>query len=404
MKKIDSPHANLSTLPANFATMHPDLEIAFFSNNPFTEIPPVLSKCTKLRILGFKNCLIENFAEDSLPESLEWLILSGNQIRELPRSIGRLTKLRKLALSGNKISALPIELNNCKELELLRISANSINNPPPEWLFTMPKLSWCAFAGNSFYKDHIANEAISAVDAIAWDQILLGEQIGESPSSKVFRAQLNASHSSKEIAVKEFQGALTSDGWPLDDLRCSLLAGLHPNIIGTLGRITDHPLGKNALALELLDNKYKQVGRPPDFASCTRDTFPAGTVFSETYIINVLASVAAAMEHIHSRNLTHGDIYAHNLLATSTGFAKLGDFGAASYLPADLFPQSVKALAQRVEVRAFGCLVDDLLQQIDKREATPTIVNKLLDLKVWCCRATVAERPSFAEIRALLAL
>ena len=49
----------------------------------------------------------------------------------------------------------------------------------------------------------------------------------------------------------------------------------------------------------------------------------------------------------------------HNILHGADGQALLGDFGAASFVAAD-DPLVAKAL-QRIEVRAFSCLLEELL-------------------------------------------
>ena len=38
----------------------------------------------------------------------------------------------------------------------------------------------------------------------------------------------------QEVAVKVFKGGLTSDGFPADDMRASLAAGTHENLIKIL--------------------------------------------------------------------------------------------------------------------------------------------------------------------------
>jgi len=56
---------------------------------------------------------------------LEELCLSENQLETIPKSIGKLTKLRKLDLENNNLKRLPEELINLPNLKLLDISKNS---------------------------------------------------------------------------------------------------------------------------------------------------------------------------------------------------------------------------------------------------------------------------------------
>ncbi len=61
----------------------------------------------------------------------------------------------------------------------------------------------------------------------------------------------------------------------------------------------------------------------------------------------------------------HGDLYAHNILCSPDGSPLLTDFGAASFVKGRVgsgLHSSVRAdLLEKLEVRAFGCLMDDML-------------------------------------------
>jgi hypothetical protein len=92
----------------------------------------------------------------------------------------------------------------------------------------------------------------------------------------------------------------------------------------------------------------------------------------------------------------HGDLYAHNILHCGQGRALLGDFGAASFYARD--DGTLAPLLERIEVRAFGCLLEELIERIDKREAEPDTLAALLRLQAACFSTTVAARPSFEEI------
>ncbi|CAI9100628.1 OLC1v1037761C1 [Oldenlandia corymbosa var. corymbosa] len=63
--------------------------------------------------------------------NLKVLDLSFTSIREIPKSIGRLSDLRHLDLSGTKISALPKELGNLTRLEYLDLQRNRNLNSIP---------------------------------------------------------------------------------------------------------------------------------------------------------------------------------------------------------------------------------------------------------------------------------
>ena len=62
-------------------------------------------------------------------------------------------------------------------------------------------------------------------------------------------------------------------------------------------------------------------------SSITRDTYTPGSTFSAAEISAIASGIGAALEHLHARGLSHGDVYAHNILWRA-GRAGVG--GAAS--------------------------------------------------------------------------
>ena len=387
---LDVAKGSLFELPASFPRLKL-LKTAFFSQNNFTSVPEVLSECKNLDILGFKSCQIEEVGESALPSNLRWLILTDNRIKVLPQSIGSLLKLKKLALAGNHFESLPDTLKNCISLELLRIGANNLREPAPDWVFELPMLAWYCDSGNPFcssYTPELPSSDISYLD------ISYGEQIGSSPTSKVFRAILNSSGQS--IAVKHYASALTSDGYAIDDMRAYLALGEHPNLVKARGRLSDNPDRQPGLVLDLIPSEFTSLGLPPDFMTCTRDRFPFETSFSLSFIHQVLLDIAAALAHLHGKCITHGDIYAHNVLSNSKGLSILGDFGAASFFSSDQ-----KRLRERVEVRAFGNLIEDLLGQQAPGGCMEEF-EKILCLQALCTKAGIAECPTMAQIYSIL--
>jgi serine/threonine protein kinase len=99
---------------------------------------------------------------------------------------------------------------------------------------------------------------------------------------------------------------------------------------------------------------------------------------------------------LHEQGIMHGDLYAHNILHCGQGRALLGDFGAASFYAAD--DQALASLLHRVEVRAFGCLLEELIARCDEPESAPATLTALAQLKAACLSEAVAARPSFDEI------
>ena len=366
----------LSSLPEDLHRLH-QLQVIFCSNNRFTELPAVLGQCAQLQMVGFKSNQIRHVPAAALPPQLRWLILTDNQIDTLPAELGQCRQLQKLMLAGNRLQQLPATLAQCQQLELLRISANPLA-ALPGWLLDLPRLAWLAYADQPV--------AASSAHAVPWQALELQQQLGEGASGVIHQAAWQG----EPVAVKLFKGAVTSDGWPQSELAACLAAGAHPHLVRTLGPLADHPDGTAGLVMPLVPPHFTTLAGPPSLASCTRDVYPAGTVFSVTKVLRIALGVASAAAHLHARGLLHGDLYAHNLQCDENGHCLLGDMGAASFLPAD--PQLSLSL-QRLEARAFGCLLEELIAHC------PTDLPALAALRDDCLQPQPAARPVFAGIR-----
>lgn len=136
----------LSSLPDDLHRL-PHLRVLFCSDNLFTELPACLGECTRLSMIGFKANQIRHVPAAALPPLLRWLILTDNQISELPDELGERPLLQKLMLAGNRLTHLPESLTHCHNLELLRIASNRFTQLP-ELLLALPSLTWLAYAGN----------------------------------------------------------------------------------------------------------------------------------------------------------------------------------------------------------------------------------------------------------------
>jgi len=372
----------LSSLPDDLPRLH-RLRIIFCSENQFTELPAVLGRCTSLTMIGFKANRIANAPAAALPPRLRWLILTDNCIEQLPAEIGRCTEMQKLMLSGNRLSTLPPELANCSKLELLRLSANLLPGLP-EWLLSMPRLTWLAFAGNPF-----SEAALPPVAHILWRELKVEHKLGEGASGIIHQATFHGA----PVAVKVFKGAMTSDGLPAQEMAACIGAGKHPNLIPVLGAIPDHPDRLPALVMELMDPALRNLAGPPSFASCTRDVYADAQQFSTGSVLGIARGIASAAAHLHARGIMHGDLYAHNILHCDKGSAVLGDFGGASRFT----PGTALALSlQRLEVRAFGCLLEELL------ERCPEKLPAVRALAADCLQPAPDLRPLFAEVVARL--
>ena len=389
----------LSSLPADLPRLQ-KLRILFCSDNQFTELPAVLGQCEQLSMVGFKANRIRTVPGAALPAALRWLILTDNQIEELPADIGRCTRLQKLMLAGNRLRTLPQELAACTQLELLRIAANLLTELPAS-LLALPKLSWLAYAGNPFCERRgMATLTATPIASIHWDRLQVQHQLGEGASGVIHQAQLRSSEGVQLVAVKLFKGAVTSDGWPQSEMAACIRAGAHANLIPLLGQVLAHPAGVNGMVMPLIDPGFRNLAQPPSLDSCTRDIYAADTRFDLATALRMALGIASAARHLHAQGLMHGDLYAHNILHCGQGTALLGDFGAASFLaPQDR--QQAHAL-QRIEVRAFACLLEELLERCSAPADSAHTLQTLTHLKTACLQEETGARPLFDEIEQIL--
>ena len=386
LERLDMTDNKLSTLPDDFGQLK-NLKILFLSNNHFTELPTVLAQCPNLSMIGFRNNQIETVHENSLPLTTRWLILTDNNLKKLPHSMGDLHLLQKCMLSGNELTKLPKSMSKCHNLELLRIAVNQLTELPT-WLLTLPRLSWLAYSGNPFCSKH--PNCDTALKVVPWEALEVKEVLGEGASGLISKAIVDG----KEVAVKVFKGDITSDGLPEEEMDINISMGQHEHLVDVLARVTGHPEGKDVLMLELIPSRFFNLGLPPTLQTCSRDVYKDGFTLSFSHVLKILQGMAAAAVHMHERGIMHGDFYAHNIMIDSEANSILGDFGGASYFEST--EVEVRNGLERLEVRAFGCLIEELLalSQDDTHEKR----KELMSLKEACIQKQTEKRPLFTEV------
>ncbi len=389
----------LSRLPDDLPRLH-RLRVIFCSDNRFTELPHVLGRCSSLTMVGFKANQIQHVPAESLPPLLRWLILTDNQIETLPDALGQCTQLQKLMLAGNRLRALPA-LQACTRLELLRMSANQLT-ALPAWLLTLPALSWLAYGGNPLSAaQEAAAQPAHSLRRVQWPSLQMAHVLGQGASGVIHQASLQTGTGAQSVAVKLFKGALTSDGLPACEMAACLHAGEHPNLISAMGPIEGHPSGTQGMVMPLIDPSFIPLAGPPSLDSCTRDVYARDTRFSLNALLQLALGVTRAAQHLHARGILHGDLYAHNLLHNGQGEVLLGDFGAASLFdPQDT--DHAHAL-MRIEVRAFGCLLQELLARCEGLQSHLSVEAALQQLVERCLHKDVIQRPMWPSIEHTLA-
>jgi hypothetical protein len=363
------------------------LRVLFASDNQFTELPAGIGQCAHLQIVGFKANRIQRVSAQALPPRLRWLILTDNQIECLPHELGDCASLQKLMLAGNRLRELPDSLARCEKLELIRIAANQLTELP-DWLLQLPSLAWLAYAGNPLCPDVEA----PGVRQIAWNELQVQQQLGEGASGVIQQALWQRpGHPDHDVAIKLYKGSVTSDGSPLNEMAACIAAGTHRHLIEIEGQIFDHPQACSGLVMQLIAPSFTNLAGPPSLDSCTRDRYPPDLRFSLRIALGLATGIASVTAHLHSHGMTHGDLYGHNILWDAEGDCLLGDFGAASFHPT---PHQGKAL-ERIESRAFGILLGELLERCDSQAP---MMNELHELQARCIQPDVASRPDLEEI------
>lgn len=257
------------------------------------------------------------------------------------------------------------------------------------------------------------------IPLINWADLNLQQLLGEGASGLIYQAQwqLNQAENvakSSDVAVKMFKADLTSDGLPRCEIHATALAGQHRNLLGLIGVTHQHPNNEAGrviplLVMPLMDADLTVLANPPSFESCSRDVYADGTEFTIKTVLDIAHSIASAVAHLHAKGMTHGDLYAHNILSNQLSATKnistkvlLSDLGGASFLPPDL-KQSQQL--QRVESHAFSCLLEELLNRCNgvERDSNDDIMQGLWQLQAQCAQAINAERPLFKVIEAKLA-
>lgn len=364
LEVLDLSDNQLSSLPEEISTLT-HLKILFASNNCFTALPAVLGQCPQLEMIGFKSNHIIEVPAAALPKKLRWLILTDNKITQLPEALGERTRLQKLALAGNCLRQLPDSFGQLHNLELLRLSANQLQTFPPQ-LLLLPKLAWLAFAGNPFSESNTLSQSVPEISAADYR---LQTVLGEGASGVIYQAQwANLKDAQpgypEDIAVKVFKGAVTSDGYPKDELAACLKVGTHPSLTESIAQVNEN--GYLALVMALIPPRFKNLGAPPSLQSCTRDTFAPAFYLPIKKILKIVAQMQAVFEHLHDKKVCHGDLYAHNTLFDPQGNIIFGDFGAATMY--HMLPTHIQISVKEIEQRALNHFIDDLLGICDPKD------------------------------------
>jgi len=399
----------------------PRLRILFASGCGLADLPPhgPLSRA-QLSMLALKANGMTLLDGDALPATLVWFIAANNAIRAV-RAPHRLQKVRKLMLSHNALTTEALEplIDAASSLEMLRVACNKLETLPAA-IGRHPKLAWLAIGGNPYAQRQLEARCARAQDSAASEaaseaegaplllassespELAIGEEVlGRGSGATVVIGSLRG----LPVAVKLWTAAHFSDGDARGEWEMGRLTGACTHVVRTLAVFQAPQLG---MVLELLDGA-SAAGGPPSFDSVTRDALDTtAQALALADALRVAREVGSALAWLHSRGLMHGDIYLHNTLLCfehpppagerRVSAVRLSDFGAAAcYSKTD----DGHAL-ERVEVRSFGYLLDDLAILCRSTESASApdvhIRNALAALAERCCTAESEQAPGFAQI------
>lgn len=123
---------HLRHLSSNLLRGVPHLSTLDLTDNKLTELPTDVFSHAPLHNLVLKNNLIERADAEWLPgnSSLNWVDLSGNQLRKFPNALlQKLPHLENLDLSNNRLETIAANsLDSLTQLERLNLQDNKLDN------------------------------------------------------------------------------------------------------------------------------------------------------------------------------------------------------------------------------------------------------------------------------------
>lgn len=403
LEKLDiGGNKNLGRIPEALTCL-PELKILFASDIGLVELPhETLASCKQLRMLGVKDNALTSIDGSRLPESLVWLIAAGNKIKELP-NIARLKRIRKLMLSNNELTCEALApIAGIEDLEMIRVAENKLE-AFPEALLTHRKLAWVAVGSNPFTDAVMEKRLRSMPEVLQFSDVHQEERLGSGAGATVYKATWQE----KKVALKLWEGVRASDGTAQGEWAANCVAGDpgFPSLLQVHG-VFKEPLG---MVMELLDSAV-QAASPPSFQTVTRDNLSSqggkGPTYTAASGLAIAHAVAKASGYLRSKGIHHGDVYLHNTLVVLEGDnvkgasvrdVRLSDFGAAASIDEPTF-----SAFEKLEVRTFGWLLQDLLESLEPpaapaQDSRPE-VELLRQLRERCSKEIVAEIPTFKEI------
>lgn len=168
-KELNLENKRLMVLPHELKLLSPVLVSLQLSHNDFNVLPTDLIYLTRLKRLNLGNNQLtvvhpEHFGvfARATGEHLEELNLSGNQMGQVPKAIGKFRGLRGLDLSDNHFYKLPLTLSKLASLHRLNLSKNRLGQFPK--VETLPHLQvMIPIVGIIYYHHHHQDYSLSDI-------------------------------------------------------------------------------------------------------------------------------------------------------------------------------------------------------------------------------------------------
>ena len=146
LKTINVSGNQISTMNQNMMLMS-YLRNIDLSYNKFTELNYFTFYYKYLEVLNVSNNSLSEIPKNIKSRNLRELYLNNNQIKELPRSLGRLKKLEKISIAHNQIEELPITFGGLNSLKAIDLSYNKLSELP-ETFYRIDKPKIIILTGN----------------------------------------------------------------------------------------------------------------------------------------------------------------------------------------------------------------------------------------------------------------
>ncbi|KAL2265034.1 hypothetical protein VTJ83DRAFT_7544 [Remersonia thermophila] len=457
LKSIRLDRCRFAVFPAALAAC-PALETAVLRSNHMSRIPEDALPRTLRCLVLTDNRLARLPRSISRCRRLAACRLAANELRSLPRALARCAELTELRLSGNRLRALPRWLFALPKLAFLSFASNPCVSPVANGHPPKPKgLSGIPWAELEVQppppSPSLSSSSSSTLTTTATTTITYQGLWRQSP------------HYAEEVAVTLFRGGrgARDEGCPADELAAWLAAGAHEALTTVLGWVEGHPdeesdalRHQGCLVTQAVPEGYARLGRPPasspslslssSSSSAGQDApaplaGPAGGLPPQV-VLELLTPLAGALAHLHARRICHGALAPHNVLASvEDRHALLDGFAAATVYaglgrgaaeagsgeaepeqsdeeeeeeeeeedPSEL-PDGVGGLVERVEVLAFGRLMERLLgggeppgpTTAAAQEARGEVEKGLWRLRDMCVRERASQRPGFDVVATAL--